>query len=197
MSGPGSTPPGAAARDGAGDDVGLPDGLLLRPMTVWDIPEILDHEAVLFPLDAWPAHFYEEELAQAGPAGGLDVRGRPATRDYRVVVRDEGAEDGMPGEIVGYGGIMVAGDVADVQTIGTAAAAQGRGVGAAQLRWMAAEAVHRGAASLMLEVRASNDAARRLYARHGFQEVGVRRRYYPGGEDAVVMLRELGPAARS
>ena len=176
--------------------VGLPEGFLLRPMTVWDIPEVLLHERTLFPLDAWPARFYEEELAQAGPAGGLDAHGRPATRDYRVVVRDEtaDAEAGEhPGDIVGYGGIMVAGDVADVQTIGTVPAVQGRGIGAAQLRWMAAEAAARGAASLMLEVRESNAPARRLYARHGFAEVSVRRRYYPGGEDAVVMLRELGP----
>lgn len=179
-------------------DPGLPPGHLLRPMTVWDIPEVMALEPVLFPLDAWPPRFYEEELAQTGPAGGPDAHGRPATRDYRVVVRDAPApgdedDDGGPalGEIVGYGGIMVVGDVADVQTVGTAPAAQGRGIGAAQLRWMAAEAAARGAAALMLEVRASNAAARRLYARHGFKELRVRRRYYPGGEDAVIMRRAL------
>ena len=182
----------AAAPAGAGVD--LPTGLLLRPMTVWDIPEVLMHEHALFPLDAWPARFYEEELAQVGPAGGADAHGRPATRDYRVVVRDETADvdaGEYPGDIVGYGGIMVAGDVADVQTIGTVASAQGRGIGGAQLRWMVAEAAARGARGLMLEVRASNDPARRLYTRHGFADVRVRRRYYPGGEDAVVMLKEL------
>ncbi|RUQ44580.1 GNAT family N-acetyltransferase, partial [Micrococcus sp. HSID17228] len=67
----------------------------------------------------------------------------------------------------------------------------GRGIGAAQLRWMAAEAAARGASSLMLEVRASNAAARRVYARHGFQELHVRRHYYPGGEDAVIMRKAL------
>ena len=190
---PAPTGDGRPAEDGHG----LPPGYLLRPMTVWDIPEVLAHEATLFPLDAWPAHFYEEELAQTGPAGGRDAHGRPPTRDYRVVVRDVDApgsadDDGpAPGEIVGYGGIMVVGDVADVQTVGTVAAAQGRGIGAAQLRWMAAEAAARGASSLMLEVRASNAAARRLYARHGFQELHVRRRYYPGGEDAVIMRKPL------
>lgn len=171
-----------------------PEGFLVRPMTVWDIPEVLRWEQTLFPLDAWPAHFYEEELAQAGPAGGLDVHGRPATRDYRVVVRDEPADAPAgehPGDIVGYGGIMVVGDVADVQTIGTVPHVQGRGIGAAQLRWMIAEAAARGAGTLLLEVRASNAPARRLYERHGFTAVSVRRRYYPGGEDAVVMLREL------
>ena len=190
-------PRDAEARDGGerpGADVGLPAGFMLRPMTVWDIPEVLAHEHTLFPLDAWPARFYEEELAQVGPAGGADAHGRPATRDYRVVVRDETADVDAgehPGDVVGYGGIMVAGDVADVQTIGTVASAQGRGIGAAQLRWMLEEAAARGARGLMLEVRASNDPARRLYTRHGFADVRVRRRYYPGGEDAVVMLKEL------
>ena len=78
-----------------------------------------------------------------------------------------------------------------MQTVGTVAAAQGRGIGAAQLRWMAAEAAARGASALMLEVRASNAVARRLYARHGFEELHVRRRYYPGGEDAVIMRKAL------
>ena len=36
----------AAAPAGAGVD--LPTGLLLRPMTVWDIPEVLMHEHALF-----------------------------------------------------------------------------------------------------------------------------------------------------
>jgi ribosomal-protein-alanine N-acetyltransferase len=42
-----------------------------------------------------------------------------------------------------------------------------------------------------LEVRAGNVPAKRLYLRHGFAAVGVRRRYYPdNGEDALVMVRE-------
>ncbi|MCG7421319.1 ribosomal protein S18-alanine N-acetyltransferase [Micrococcus porci] len=181
MSLPDATDPG----DDAAPAHGLPAGFLLRPMTVWDVPEVLEHEETLFPLDAWPGHFYAEELAQAGPAGALDAHGRPTTRDYRVVVRQD------TGEIVGYGGIMAVGDTADVQTIGTAAAVQGRGIGAAQLRWMVAAARERGAESLLLEVRESNAAARRLYARHGFEPIAVRRGYYPGGEDAVVMRRAL------
>ncbi|MCV7748330.1 hypothetical protein M3B85_007665 [Micrococcus luteus] len=127
--------PAEQAPDGDGrpaeEEHGLPPGYLLRPMTVWDIPEVLAHEATLFPLDAWPAHFYEEELAQTGPAGGRDVHGRPPTRDYRVVVRDVDApgsadDDGpAPGEIVGYGGIMV---------VGGGAAGRNRGAGGAGRR---------------------------------------------------------------
>lgn len=177
----------------------VPPGFLIRPMTVWDVPEVLQHEQTLFPLDAWPPEFYEAELAQSGPHGADDLAGRPTTRDYRVVVRDESADTEAghhPGDIVGYGGIMVAGDVADVQTIGTAAEVQGRGLGAAQLAWMIAESAHRGAEALMLEVRASNEPARRLYERHGFVHIHTRRRYYPGGEDALIMRRELTAADR-
>jgi ribosomal-protein-alanine N-acetyltransferase len=47
---------------------------------------------------------------------------------------------------------------------------------------------------VFLEVRPSNAAARRLYADNGFNEVGLRRNYYPaskGREDALIMARSL------
>ena len=44
----------------------------------------------------------------------------------------------------------------------------------------------------MLEVRRSNEAARRLYERWGFTLKGVRRGYYEKpAEDALVLGREL------
>ena len=54
------------------------------------------------------------------------------------------------------------------------------------------EARKRGCAEVLLEVREDNPRARRLYLRHGFTEVGIRRGYYqPSGVDAVVMRKEL------
>lgn len=48
---------------------------------------------------------------------------------------------------------------------------------------------------LWLEVRQSNEAARRLYERYGFSQVGLRKGYYPDGhlrrEDAMVMSLNL------
>jgi [ribosomal protein S18]-alanine N-acetyltransferase len=45
---------------------------------------------------------------------------------------------------------------------------------------------------VLLEVRADNDAAIRLYERHGFERIAVRRRYYqPGDVDAHIMRRRL------
>ena len=50
-----------------------------------------------------------------------------------------------------------------------------------------------GAARITLEVRASNFAAQELYRRFGFEAVALRRGYYQdSGEDALVMMRDLG-----
>ena len=44
-----------------------------------------------------------------------------------------------------------------------------------------------GASSVLLEVRRSNAAARAFYWSRGFEEVGCRSRYYPDGEDALLL----------
>ena len=46
-----------------------------------------------------------------------------------------------------------------------------------------------GARTALLEVRASNLAARAFYASTGFVAVGQRPRYYANGEDALLMTR--------
>jgi ribosomal-protein-alanine N-acetyltransferase len=52
----------------------------------------------------------------------------------------------------------------------------------------------RAAAIVTLEVRRSNAVAIRLYERHGFTTVGVRRGYYAeDDEDALVMICTLAP----
>jgi ribosomal-protein-alanine N-acetyltransferase len=61
-----------------------------------------------------------------------------------------------------------------------------RGIGTRLLR----EAIARCAGTpLWLQVRESNLGAQQFYQRLGFQEHRRIRRYYPDGEDAVIMLR--------
>jgi ribosomal-protein-alanine N-acetyltransferase len=60
-------------------------------------------------------------------------------------------------------------------------------VGAALLHGAMTEAAARGAAAMFLEVSTRNEAARALYARTGFTEVGRRARYYADGSDALVL----------
>jgi ribosomal-protein-alanine N-acetyltransferase len=53
------------------------------------------------------------------------------------------------------------------------------------------EAHTRGVKKLFLEVRVSNAGAMMLYLKNGFVGLYTRSRYYPDGEDAVVMKKEL------
>jgi ribosomal-protein-alanine N-acetyltransferase len=77
-----------------------------------------------------------------------------------------------------------------VQTIAVVPDQQGRGLGTRLLLDVIAESKRRGCERLDLEVRADNEVAIRLYERHGFSRVGLRRGYYqPSGTDAVVMRR--------
>ncbi len=98
------------------------------------------------------------------------------------------------GAVIGYAVTMVAAGEAHLLNLSIAAALQRRGLGRELLRAMLQLARDCGAVTLYLEVRASNQAGRALYARHGFAEIGIRKAYYPahqGREDAVTMERKL------
>jgi ribosomal-protein-alanine N-acetyltransferase len=71
-----------------------------------------------------------------------------------------------------------------------------QGVGTALLRSAIAAATGLGARRAILEVRASNAQARRLYERLGFYIAGTRRAYYTHPvEDALILWRdEEGPS---
>jgi len=87
----------------------------------------------------------------------------------------------------------VAAGEAEILTLAVHPEARRQGHGAALLAGAMAGAVARGATAMFLEVAEGNAAARALYARAGFAEVGRRRRYYPDGGDALVLRRELNP----
>lgn len=80
----------------------------------------------------------------------------------------------------------------EILNLAVAPAFRKHGVGTdlfdAALRW----ARGAGATHAMLEVRAANDAALRLYHRHGFQVAGRRTRYYTNPvDDALLLTVEL------
>jgi ribosomal-protein-alanine N-acetyltransferase len=148
----------------------------LRNVTWRDIPRLVELETELFADAAWSAETWWAELA-----------GRPR-RSYVVLEGGDGIE--------GYAGVDLGGDVADVMTLAVVPGWRGRGLGDLLVGELVRRAGKSGAGSVMLEVRADNGPARRLYERHGFEEVSVRRRYYrqPDGPDvdALVMRRRLG-----
>lgn len=99
------------------------------------------------------------------------------------------AEDG--GEIIGYGGITVAYDTADIANIAVTEAFRRSGVGGAILEALLSVARAKGALKAYLEVRVSNTPALFTYLKHGFSGSYTRARYYPDGEDCLVMTKEL------
>ena len=158
--------------------------VVLRPMRWWDIAAVHRIETNLFP-DPWSVEAFWSELAHV-----------PATRYYLVAERagaeSAGTDPAGADSVVGYAGMVVAGHQADVQTLAVAPAHQRGGMGARLLDALLAEARRRGAAEVLLEVRAENTAAQALYARAGFERVAVRRGYYrPGGTDALVLRLRL------
>jgi ribosomal-protein-alanine N-acetyltransferase len=151
---------------------------VLRPMRWWDVEPVHVLESALFPDDPWsPAGFWSE------------LAGVPGTRYYVVAETAGGAA------IVGYAGLLAVGPEADVQTVGVAAAAQGTGLGRRLVEDLLREAGERRCRTVMLEVREDNATARALYARLGFEPVGVRRGYYGPGHDALVLRLRLGAQA--
>ena len=95
------------------------------------------------------------------------------------------------GEIVGYACETVLFENAEVDNIAVAESCRRRGVGKKLLKKLETEAKERGARVILLEVRVSNAPAMTMYLKEGFKRIYVRPRYYPDGEDAVVMQKEL------
>jgi ribosomal-protein-alanine N-acetyltransferase len=107
------------------------------------------------------------------------------------------AQLGLPGVFALFceaGGVLVArvaADQAEILTLAVTPPARRGGLGRALVQQAADHAHEAGAARLFLEVGCANAAARALYARCGFLPVGLRRRYYADGGDAVVMALDL------
>ena len=83
-------------------------------------------------------------------------------------------------------------DQAHINNLAVRPELRGRGLGTQLLESILVEARHLGATSLTLEVRRSNIAAQRLYAKAGFFEHSVRKNYYTQPvEDAIILLRKI------
>lgn len=98
------------------------------------------------------------------------------------------------GSLIAYAVLMLVLDEAHLLNLTVAPACQRFGFGWRMLEAMAENARSYGARTMLLEVRPSNEAAQKMYARYGFVRIGTRRGYYPardGREDAIVMRLAL------
>ena len=96
------------------------------------------------------------------------------------------------GEIAGYACETVLFENAEVDNVAVAENYRRRCMGKTLLKKLEKEARERGAGVMLLEVRVSNAPAMLLYLKEGFRGIYTRPRYYPDGEDAVVMQKPIG-----
>jgi ribosomal-protein-alanine N-acetyltransferase len=113
-----------------------------------------------------------------------------AENDPRVLFDVACFEDGT---VVGYLVAWFIMDEGEIANLAVAHGARSRGVGTLLLDTAITAARRREVGTIYLEVRDSNAAARALYASHGFQELGRRRRYYRRPVEDALVLRLVLP----
>ena len=153
----------------------------VRPMLLADLPLVLEIAEASLP-NPWSERVWRDELDS--PFG-------------LYLVLEEA------GEVSGFVGVKHVADETHVMTVAVLPEKRGRGHARALVEAALEAPASRKSLRVHLEVRPSNTAARTLYASLGFNETGLRPRYY-GDEDAVLMTLELpgpflggGPSRRS
>ena len=154
----------------------MPPGrdVAVRAATIADLDAVHAIEMESFP-QPWRSEFFAHELALDG-------------RVNLVAVID--------GVVIGYVFTMWILDEMHVNKIAVDSRVRRKGVAIALMEHCLDFARRHDIAVISLEVRDSNRGAQDFYRHLGFTSAYRRRRYYPDGEDAVVMTLNVAPAAR-
>ena len=144
------------------------DALTTETLRRRHLRRVMDIEEQIYPRP-WTHRTFVSELQQM----------RAGSRYYLVAYVGD--------TMVGYGGLMFAGDDAHVTNVAVDPAWQGRGVATEMMLDLAILAHDRGCTAMTLEVRHTNTAAQNLYRRFGFVPAGVRKKYYENSDDAIIM----------
>jgi ribosomal-protein-alanine N-acetyltransferase len=143
------------------------------PATRAHVDALMPYENDMFGTEAWSRSAYLAEIA--------DTR----HRHYVAAESDDG-------ELLGWAGIRVLADEAEILTVGVVPALRRQGIARLLVADLLEHARAHGAVVAFLEVRVDNLAARALYESEGFEQIGLRRGYYDGGRvDAVTMRRMI------
>lgn len=144
--------------------------MIIRKMTMDDIEQVIAIDRVSFSLP-WPERSFRFELTD-----------NPASRCWVAEVDEK-----LVGMIVAW---LLVNEV-HVATIATHPDFRRRGIARKLLAHTLQHLRDEGAQSSFLEVRASNFAAQEMYRKFGYEESGVRPRYYrDNDEDAILMALE-------
>ncbi len=145
--------------------------LWIRPMTAQDLEQIMHIELAMYPFP-WTRRIFEDCLRVG----------------YRCHVGE------VEGNLAGYGVMSTGAGEAHVLNLCVAGEFQRRGLAREMLSLLLDEADKLEVRDVFLEVRPSNIAAITLYEQMGFNQVGLRKDYYPteeGREDAIIFASSL------
>ena len=90
-------------------------------------------------------------------------------------------------DIVGFAGIKVVLDEADIMNIVTKEDMRNLGIGSALFKALIDYSKNNGINKLTLEVNENNLSAIHLYEKYGFEKIAERAKYYNGTDTAVIM----------
>jgi ribosomal-protein-alanine N-acetyltransferase len=139
--------------------------ITIEPMREEHLPEVMPIERRVFQ-PGWSEETFRKDLRN------------PAT--LYLLLR-------VDGKIVGYAGGWFVVDEFHITNIAVLPEYRGQGLGRRLLHRLLSIARERGMRRATLEVRINNTPAQNLYKKFGFRPVGVRKRYYDDGEDALIM----------
>jgi ribosomal-protein-alanine N-acetyltransferase len=145
------------------------DDLTIERAVAADVRAIHALEQRCFP-SPWRREFFESEITNDGR--------------YNLVARRDGI-------IVGYLFAMWFADEMHINKIAVDVTARRQGIALALMQRCTAFAIEQRVTSISLEVRRSNDEAQQFYSFLGFEAEYIRKGYYPDGEAAVVMMKEV------
>ncbi len=126
----------------------------------------------------------EEECFGSGYARNTFEKELQNKLAFYVVAEDEG-------EVFGYAGLWNMCGSADIMNVGVHPAHRRKGIAEAMLAKLEEYCEENSVFEINLEVRVGNVPARALYQKAGFGEIAVRKGYYDGKEDAVIMKKIL------
>lgn len=145
--------------------------LWVRPMTMRDLEQVMHIELAMYPFP-WTQRIFEDCLRVG----------------YRCHVGE------VEGNFAGYGVMSTGANEAHILNVCVAEEFQRRGLAREILSHLLDEADALEVRDVFLEVRQSNAGAISLYEQMGFNQVGVRKDYYPatqGREDAIIYAASL------
>jgi [ribosomal protein S18]-alanine N-acetyltransferase len=160
--------------------------LSVRPTTVGDIPAMMELERRC----ATAAHWTEEQYRRLFQAESVR-RLAFLIEGSGEAASGSGSQSG--GNVYGFLVACRAGPDWELENIVVAPEVRRQGLGVKLLDELFARARQAETGGVFLEVRESNEVARRFYEKYGFQEAGRRRAYYSSPqEDAIVYQWEMG-----